>query len=231
MPAPLGADEVSALPAARQGRSRHPPDADAAAARSRVRRVPRVLRRRVHRRACGWRRARSRRRPARSTCARSPSSSRATSRTPPRPCASVRRAAASPGSSRGSGSSGYSGPVDDAVDELGLRVEVEAVPGRGALGLRRRHAGASRDAGIGRARPARTSSTPTSTRSRTAPMAIRASVRLDVRYRVERRAVAGARSGVPHRDPRLSGGRVARRARRPALSRPAGGRRQDRGVA
>ncbi|MGZ4803340.1 MAG: hypothetical protein ACXV9P_12100 [Acidimicrobiia bacterium] len=78
---------------------------------------------------------------------------------------------------------GYSGPLHDAVTGLGLRVEVEAVPGavRWDFGD-----GTPPQAGtLGTAAPTRSDVVHTyETRSRATPLSIHATVRLDVRYRV-----------------------------------------------
>lgn len=80
--------------------------------------------------------------------------------------------------------SGYAGPIRDAVDGLGIRVEVEAIPGsvRWDFGDGTPVAAGS----LGRAAPARSDVAHTyDHRSRGQPLAVRATVRLDVRYRVD----------------------------------------------
>jgi hypothetical protein len=78
---------------------------------------------------------------------------------------------------------GYTGVLRDAVEELGIRVEVEALPAsvRWDFGD-----GTPTSAGtLGRATPARSDVVHRyERRSRTTPLAVRATVRLDVRYRV-----------------------------------------------
>jgi hypothetical protein len=79
---------------------------------------------------------------------------------------------------------GYSGPLRDAVDEFGLRVEVEATPAavRWDFGD-----GTPPAAGtLGQAAPARSDVAHVyERRRRGSPAAVRAVVRLDVRYRVD----------------------------------------------
>ena len=60
-------------------------------------------------------------------------------------------------------------------------------------------------------------------------MTVRASVRLDVRFRVDGAAWEALDPVFRTASARVPGGRVARRARRPALSRPAGGARRAAG--
>ncbi len=80
--------------------------------------------------------------------------------------------------------SGYSGPVRDVVDELGLRVEVEAVPA--AVRWDFGDGSPVQPGTLGSAAPTRSDVVHTyERRSRATPMGIRASVRLDVRYRVD----------------------------------------------
>jgi hypothetical protein len=78
--------------------------------------------------------------------------------------------------------SGYSGPVQDAVDSFGFHVEVEARPAavRWSFGD-----GTSQPGTLGQAAPARSDVVHTyQRRSRGGPMGVQASVRLDVRFRV-----------------------------------------------
>ncbi len=78
--------------------------------------------------------------------------------------------------------SGYSGPVEDAVDSFGYHVEVQAWPAavRWSFGDGTAHTGS-----LGQAAPARSDVVHTyEQRSRGGPMNVQASVRLDVRYRV-----------------------------------------------
>jgi hypothetical protein len=80
--------------------------------------------------------------------------------------------------------SGYSGPVRDAFDGLGVRVEVEAVPAsvRWSFG----DGTPTRPGTLGQAAPARSDVVHTYERRSTAgPMTVRASVQLDVRFRVD----------------------------------------------
>jgi hypothetical protein len=79
---------------------------------------------------------------------------------------------------------GYAGPLRDAVDELGIRVEVEATPGtvRWDFG----DGTAPVPGSLGRAAPARSDVVHVYEERRSAaPAAVRALVRLDVRYRVD----------------------------------------------
>jgi hypothetical protein len=81
--------------------------------------------------------------------------------------------------------SGYSGVVRDAVEELGLRVEVEALPAsvRWDFG----DATPVQAGSLGQATPARSDVAHTyERRSTVTPLPVRATVRLDVRYRVDR---------------------------------------------
>jgi len=79
--------------------------------------------------------------------------------------------------------SGYSGPVRDAVDGLGYRVEVEAVPASVAWSFG--DDSATQAGTLGRAAPARSDVVHTYERRSTGgPMTVQASVRLDVRFRV-----------------------------------------------
>jgi hypothetical protein len=80
--------------------------------------------------------------------------------------------------------SGYSGPVDDVVSQFGLRVEVEAVPT--AVQWDFGDGSPVTSGSLGVAAPARSDVVHTyERRSRGAPMSVRATVRLDVRYRVD----------------------------------------------
>lgn len=80
--------------------------------------------------------------------------------------------------------SGYSGPVDDVVNELGLQVEVQAIPA--AVRWDFGDGSPVQPGTLGSAAPTRSDVVHTyERRSPKAPMAIRASVRLDVRYRVD----------------------------------------------
>ena len=78
--------------------------------------------------------------------------------------------------------SGYNGPVEDAVDSFGYHVEVQATPAavRWSFGD-----GTSANGSLGQAAPARSDVVHTFARpSRGGPLRVQASVRLDVRYRV-----------------------------------------------
>ncbi len=79
---------------------------------------------------------------------------------------------------------GYTGVIRDAVDELGIRVEVEALPATvaGSFG----DDTPTQPGSLGRAAPARSDVAHTyERRSTVAPLAVRATVRLDVRFRVD----------------------------------------------
>lgn len=78
---------------------------------------------------------------------------------------------------------GYSAPLHDAVDGLGLRVEVEAVPS--SVKWQFGDHTPTQSGTLGHAAPARSDVVHTyERRSSGGPMSIQASVRLDVRYRV-----------------------------------------------
>lgn len=80
--------------------------------------------------------------------------------------------------------SGYSGPVDDVVSQFGLQVEVEAVPT--AVQWDFGDGTPATSGSLGVAAPARSDVVHTyQRRSRGAPMSVRATVRLDVHYRVD----------------------------------------------
>jgi hypothetical protein len=79
---------------------------------------------------------------------------------------------------------GYSGPLRDAVDELGFRVEVEAVPATVSWDFG--DDSGVRSGTLGQAAPTRSDVFHTYERSsRDGPILVRASIRLDVRFRVD----------------------------------------------
>ncbi len=78
---------------------------------------------------------------------------------------------------------GYAGPLRDAVDELGFRVEVEAVPA--SVHWDFGDGSPVRPGTLGQAAPTRSDVVHTyETSSRSEPISVRASIRLDVRFRV-----------------------------------------------
>ncbi len=79
---------------------------------------------------------------------------------------------------------GYTGVIRDVVDELGIRVEVEALPASVSWSFG--DDTPTRSGTLGQATPARSDVAHTyERRSPGAPLTVRASVRLDVRYRVD----------------------------------------------
>ena len=125
--------------------------------------------------------------------------------------------------------SGYSGPVRDVVDELGLRVEVEAVPA--AVRWDFGDGSPVQPGTLGSAAPTRSDVVHTyERRSRATPMGIRASVRLDVRYRVDGEPWQALDPVFRTATPRLSRRRIARRCS-PRTEAPARRGPEDRGVA
>lgn len=79
---------------------------------------------------------------------------------------------------------GYSGVIRDAVDEFGIRVEVEAQPGSVSWSFG--DATPTQTGTLGQAAPARSDVAHTyERRSNVTPLSVRATVRLDVRYRVD----------------------------------------------
>jgi hypothetical protein len=79
---------------------------------------------------------------------------------------------------------GYTGVIHDAVDEFGIRVEVEALPG--SVSWNFGDETPTQSGTLGHATPARSDVAHTYERRSTGtPLSIRATVRLDVRYRVD----------------------------------------------
>jgi hypothetical protein len=78
---------------------------------------------------------------------------------------------------------GYAGVIRDAVDELGIRVEVEALPA--TVDWSFGDDTPTRAGSLGHATPARSDVAHTYERRSTAPLPVRATVRLDVRFRAD----------------------------------------------
>ena len=79
---------------------------------------------------------------------------------------------------------GYTGVIHDTVDEFGIRVEVEAQPG--SVSWNFGDETPTQSGTLGHATPARSDVAHTyERRSKVTPLAVRATVRLDVRYRVD----------------------------------------------
>jgi hypothetical protein len=79
---------------------------------------------------------------------------------------------------------GYTGVIRDAVDEFGIRVEVEALPG--SVSWNFGDETPTQPGTLGHATPARSDVAHTyEQRSKGTPLPVRATVRMDVRYRVD----------------------------------------------
>ena len=213
----LGADEVPQLPQLEPGQPRHPPDSDAAAAGPGVRRVLRVLRRGLHhervasservRAGCRrGRRARDRR-----------AARRAIFRIPTRSIHISPDARGLTGLESWFWVTGYTGVIRDAVDEFGIRVEVEAQPG--SVSWNFGDETPTQSGTLGHATPARSDVAHTYEQRSKGDAALGPGNRAAGRALPgRRRAVADPGPRVPHRGPRLSRRRVARRARPVALT-------------